>query len=296
MHLAIEEMKKCPMEDPGTPRLGAVLVKDGQEIEKIYRCEGNPVKHAEYMLLREKLSDPSKAYGATLYVTLEPCTLRRFHEGYDKKSCAEHIIELGVSRVVIGMLDPNPDITYKGYRALKDAGIKVEWFPAELNSLVEEENAAFLNLYRPRSLDILADQFLNDPRAHNRHAPNQKKGLEFLIKRYDQKLYSLEGVQAAALQLLGAGSETFTKKSVHVDISTTEYKLPNELYERKPKILHELIYNALTKGSQFFDGPCVRLLSYHFQPTDSTAKTTEEKHLWLKLGPVGWFDYSIAND
>src|SRR5262249_17946175 len=117
MNQAIEEAKKSPSGNPRIPRLGAVLVKEGRIVAKAYRCELDPNQHAEYMLLKRKLQDSSEAIGATLYVTLEPCSSRRFHEKYDKKSCAEHIIDHKLSRVIIGTLDPNPLITYKGFTA-----------------------------------------------------------------------------------------------------------------------------------------------------------------------------------
>jgi pyrimidine deaminase RibD-like protein len=292
---AIKEAKRCPRDDPRIPRLAALLVRDGREIARVYRCELHPDEHAEYMLLRRKLQNPSHASGATLYVTLEPCSDRRFHEKYDKKSCAEHIIESKISRVIIGTLDPNPDITYKGFRALQETKLEVELFPVELRRQVEEVNADFLNLFAPHSVEQLADQYLSAPAARHRHALNEKKGLEALVKRYDRKLYSLGRIQAPALQLLGAGEEAYTRNSVHVELSQAAYKLPDELHERKSKILGILLDDARTYGAQFFDGPCVRLLRYRFQPSETTANTTEEKHLWLQLGPVGWFDYSIAN-
>ena len=62
-----------------------------------------------------------KARGATLYVTLEPCN----HFG-KTPPCTDAIIKAGISRVVVGTLDPNPIVAGKGIERLKDAGIVVD--------------------------------------------------------------------------------------------------------------------------------------------------------------------------
>ncbi|MDD5428638.1 MAG: bifunctional diaminohydroxyphosphoribosylaminopyrimidine deaminase/5-amino-6-(5-phosphoribosylamino)uracil reductase RibD [Candidatus Omnitrophica bacterium] len=98
------------------PAVGAVIVKDGKIVGKGYhkRC-GLP--HAEVNALREA---GSKARGATLYVTLEPCD----HFGRTGP-CTEAIIKAGIKRVVAAMKDPNPIVSGKGLKKLKRHGIKV---------------------------------------------------------------------------------------------------------------------------------------------------------------------------
>jgi diaminohydroxyphosphoribosylaminopyrimidine deaminase / 5-amino-6-(5-phosphoribosylamino)uracil reductase len=100
------------------PMVGAVLVKNGQIIgEGFHEFFGGP--HAEVNAL-QGVSDEA-AFGATLYVTLEPCS----HEG-KTPPCVKLIIEKKISRVVIGMTDPNPLVNGKGIAALQAAGIMVE--------------------------------------------------------------------------------------------------------------------------------------------------------------------------
>ncbi|OQY42125.1 MAG: riboflavin biosynthesis protein RibD [Fusobacteriia bacterium 4572_74] len=99
------------------PMVGAVVVKAGEIIGKGYHKKyGGP--HAEVFALE----DAGKgAEGATIYVTLEPCS----HYG-KTPPCAEKIIKMGIKRCVIATLDPNPLVAGKGVKLLKEAGIEVE--------------------------------------------------------------------------------------------------------------------------------------------------------------------------
>ncbi|EQD32849.1 riboflavin biosynthesis protein ribd, partial [mine drainage metagenome] len=99
------------------PRVGAVLVKDGQVIGQGYhRGPGHP--HAETEALREA---GEKAQGATLYVTLEPCC----HHGHTPP-CTAALIAAKLARVVSPIEDPNPVVAGRGIRELRHAGISVD--------------------------------------------------------------------------------------------------------------------------------------------------------------------------
>ncbi len=96
--------------------VGAVLVKGGRVVGRGYhRRAGLP--HAEIEALQKA---GTKARGATLYVTLEPCA----HWG-KTPPCADALIRAGVKEVVFAMRDPNPMVNGKGIRRLKQAGIEV---------------------------------------------------------------------------------------------------------------------------------------------------------------------------
>lgn len=98
------------------PLVGAVIVRDGRIIAAgWHRKAGTP--HAEIHALR-MAGDLAK--GATLYVTLEPCS----HYGRTGP-CAKAVAEAGIRRVVIGMKDPNPLVAGRGIKILEDAGIEV---------------------------------------------------------------------------------------------------------------------------------------------------------------------------
>lgn len=98
------------------PPVGAVVVRQGRIVGKGYhRKAGGP--HAEVYALRDA---GSRAVGATLYVTLEPCsTWGR------TPPCTDAIIAAGIVRVVAALKDPNPRHAGRGFRVLRRAGIEV---------------------------------------------------------------------------------------------------------------------------------------------------------------------------
>lgn len=105
------------------PMVGAVLVSQSGEIlgEGWHEQYGGP--HAEPNCIRnaEQAHPQGIDYqSCTLYVSLEPCS----HYG-KTPPCAELIINKGIGRVVIGMLDPNPQVAGRGVRMLQEAGIEV---------------------------------------------------------------------------------------------------------------------------------------------------------------------------
>jgi diaminohydroxyphosphoribosylaminopyrimidine deaminase/5-amino-6-(5-phosphoribosylamino)uracil reductase len=111
------------------PMVGCVLVRDGAVVgEGWHHIAGDA--HAEINALR---AAGDKAKGATVYVTLEPCS----HHG-KTPPCVDALIAAGVSEVVIGLEDPNPEVNGQGLRALAAAGVptRVGLMKGAISSLI----------------------------------------------------------------------------------------------------------------------------------------------------------------
>ena len=121
------------------PLVGAVIVMDGRVIgegwHRKYGC-----LHAEREALAACTEDPA---GSTMYVTLEPCC----HYG-KQPPCTEAIIAAGISRVVVGLPDPNPLVAGKGIAILKEHGIDVECGLLEAD--LKYQNRVFLKYITTR--------------------------------------------------------------------------------------------------------------------------------------------------
>ena len=126
MARAIQLAKKGLYSTHPNPRVGCVIVKDKQIIGEGYHQRAGEA-HAEIIALSSTLEQQSAhssihpAHGATAYVTLEPCS----HTG-KTPPCANALIDAGVSRVVVAMQDPNPQVAGRGIAKLKDAGMHVD--------------------------------------------------------------------------------------------------------------------------------------------------------------------------
>ena len=99
------------------PAVGAVVVKDGVVIGRGWTQPGGR-PHAETLALKRA---GKAARGATLYVTLEPCS----HQG-KTPPCADAVIRAGIARVVSALEDPNPEVAGQGYERLRARGIAVD--------------------------------------------------------------------------------------------------------------------------------------------------------------------------
>ncbi len=139
MRVAIELSKQSTPEDSRPhPKVGAVVVKNGEILDHAFCGEYAQGDHAEYTLLERKLGKMDLT-GTTLYTTLEPCTLR----GHEKMPCADRIIQRRIGRVVIGMLDPNPNIQGKGLYKLDKAGVRVQ-LAERLSREIKDINKEFI--------------------------------------------------------------------------------------------------------------------------------------------------------
>ena len=106
------------------PMVGCVLVKNGQIVGEGWHAKVGEA-HAEPNALADCQSRGNDPAGATAYVTLEPCC----HTNKRTPPCAPRLIEARVARVVIGCVDPNPDVNQFGIAMLRNAGMDVETVP-----------------------------------------------------------------------------------------------------------------------------------------------------------------------
>ena len=116
------------------PRVGALIVKDGKIIGKGYHKAAGEA-HAEVVAIQDSKLRTQDSSGATLYVTLEPCS----HYG-KTPPCTDAIIDSGIKRIVIGCEDQNPRV--EGIEKLKQAGCDVQILN---NSECHELNEAFFH-------------------------------------------------------------------------------------------------------------------------------------------------------
>ena len=119
------------------PLVGAVVVRDGVVVGEGYHERAGGA-HAEIVALA---AADRRAHGATLYVTLEPCT----HHGRTPP-CVPSVIAAGIRRVVVAISDPNPLVAGGGVTALRAAGLEVE--VGRLGGEASRQNRVFLTSVR----------------------------------------------------------------------------------------------------------------------------------------------------
>jgi len=116
MRLALRQAVRALGRTSPNPLVGAVIARDGQVLATGYHTQaGTP--HAEVHALAKA---KGLTRGATLYVTLEPCS----HHGRTPP-CAEAVWQSGIRRVVVAMVDPNPLVAGRGIRFLQEKGVEV---------------------------------------------------------------------------------------------------------------------------------------------------------------------------
>jgi len=117
MQLAIQEAKRGLGLTSPNPPVGCVIVHSGKQIAKGWHQKAGTA-HAERHALSQL--DPAQVRGATVYVTLEPCSTQG-----RTGACTDLLIQAGVARVVYGSSDPNPSHAGRALEVLTKAGIEV---------------------------------------------------------------------------------------------------------------------------------------------------------------------------
>jgi diaminohydroxyphosphoribosylaminopyrimidine deaminase / 5-amino-6-(5-phosphoribosylamino)uracil reductase len=119
MGRALQQANRGLFIAPPNPSVGCVIVRGDQVLGEGH-TQAAGQSHAEVMALKACQDKGESPVGATVYVTLEPCS----HFG-KTPPCVHALIEAKVGRVIAAMEDPNPLVSGKGFQALRDAGIDV---------------------------------------------------------------------------------------------------------------------------------------------------------------------------
>src|SRR5579884_3899414 len=138
MHEALQLAEQGRGQTSPNPTVGAVVVNDERIVGRGFHLWSRK-DHAEIVALREA---GEAARGATLYLTLEPCS----HQGRTGP-CVDQVIAAGIKRVVAAMQDPNPQVSGQGFMRLRQAGVEVE-IDDEAAPVAEHLNEAFVHFMR----------------------------------------------------------------------------------------------------------------------------------------------------
>jgi diaminohydroxyphosphoribosylaminopyrimidine deaminase / 5-amino-6-(5-phosphoribosylamino)uracil reductase len=123
---ALQQASLCSASVALNPRVGCLIVDSSQHSVSQGHTQPPGLAHAEVMALRDAATKGVSVKGATAYVTLEPCS----HYGRTPP-CCNALIEAGIAKVVVAILDPNPLVAGRGVQMLRDAGIEVEVLPSD---------------------------------------------------------------------------------------------------------------------------------------------------------------------
>ena len=117
MRMALRLAEKAKGRTSPNPMVGALVVKNGKVVSRGFH-EKAGMPHAEAVAIHKA---GAAAKGSTLYVTLEPCS----HTNKRTPPCCPLVIEKGIQRVVVAMIDPNPHVSGNGIKKLRSAGVEV---------------------------------------------------------------------------------------------------------------------------------------------------------------------------
>ena len=134
---ALAEAQKALYLSNPNPRVGCVIVKDGEVIGRGFTQKVGAA-HAEVQALADVQSKGRDPVGSTIYVTLEPCN----HTG-KTPPCVDALIAAKPAKVIVAMSDPNPLVAGKGLERLKAAGIEV--YCGLLEEQAQQLNRGFIS-------------------------------------------------------------------------------------------------------------------------------------------------------
>lgn len=135
---SIEEARKSP----DNARVGVVIARDDTILASGFKGEVHGL-HAEEVALQKARAAGAELTGAELFTTLEPCANSRT----GRVPCAELIAKAGIAVVHIGQYDQNPQVNRLGWKYLRDHGVRLRDFPADLRTEAHEASEDFTRLF-----------------------------------------------------------------------------------------------------------------------------------------------------
>lgn len=111
---------------PPNPAVGCVIANSQGQVLSQGCTQPRGHAHAEVTALRDAAARGVSVQGGTAYVTMEPCS----HHGHTPP-CSQALIDAGIAKVVVAVLDPNPLVAGRGVQMLRNAGIAVELLPPD---------------------------------------------------------------------------------------------------------------------------------------------------------------------
>ena len=152
------------------PLVGAILTSaDGKILATSHRGELRIGEHCEFTLIERKLKAENLS-GCHLYVTLEPCIDKVRNR--PKRGCATHIVKARLSKVFIGIRDPDIDIENEGANELIENGIIVKDFDPEIADKIRTSLADFIKFKEEQKLIIKDERKINAIDFLRQSAPN----------------------------------------------------------------------------------------------------------------------------
>jgi diaminohydroxyphosphoribosylaminopyrimidine deaminase / 5-amino-6-(5-phosphoribosylamino)uracil reductase len=204
MREALRQARKGLGRTSPNPAVGAVVVKDGVQISAGYHKKAG-LPHAEIEALKRL---GGKAPGCTIYVTLEPCN----HYGRTPP-CAEAIVASGINRVVVGMMDANPDVPGRGCQFLRDHGIEVKVGVLEEECrILNEAFVKFITTKRPFLIAksaITLDGWTGTSTGQSKWITNEKS------RQYVQRLRAQADAVLVGVGTILADDPELTVRSKH---------------------------------------------------------------------------------
>jgi len=203
MRIAIELARRSIGEDDIIhPKVGVVIVKDGEILAKASRNGNERGSHAEYLAFKKAAESGVDIKGATVYTTLEPCVYRNTKY----TPCADHTIERGISRVVVGITDPNLQIKDKGISLLQGNGIEVS--TGTLEETIAGFNSAFIEKHQKKGNFWLVKKAIEEYQGMpgtvvlSRLNPPTTKGDYIALLRYESFLGLVNGLDRKTADLI----------------------------------------------------------------------------------------------